>query len=67
MSWFLKAADKDEASKFATLSTDLSAAVDKLFGNVLWHPTARMRLIQFLFHTYGLDPVAKSHQSKVRT
>jgi len=59
-SWLLKAADKDEASKFATLSTDLSAVVDKLFSNVLWHPTARMRLIQFLFHTYGIDPVAKA-------
>jgi len=30
----------------------------------LWHPTARMRLIQFLFHTYGVDEVAAEIKAK---
>jgi hypothetical protein len=57
-SWLLKAWDRDEASKLGLLSADLTAAVNKLFSRTLWHPTSRMRLIQFLFHTYGVDKVA---------
>jgi transcriptional regulator with XRE-family HTH domain len=38
--------------------------VDNLFSKTLWHPTARMRLIQFLFHTYGVDEVAKAIKVK---
>jgi transcriptional regulator with XRE-family HTH domain len=57
-SWLLKAWDRDEASKFALLPTDLQSVVNKLFSRTLWHPTARMRLIQFLFHKYGVDEVA---------
>lgn len=64
MSWLLKAADKNEASKFATLPTDLSAVVEKLFSQILWHPTARMRLIQYLFHSYGVDAVASAIQTR---
>jgi hypothetical protein len=30
----------------------------------LWHPTSRMRLIQFLFHTYGVKEVAKAIQHR---
>jgi len=63
-SWLLKAWDRDEASKFTLLSTELAAVVNKLFSRTLWHPTARMRLIQFLFHTYGVDEVAKAIKAK---
>ncbi len=66
-SWLLKAWDRDEASKFGLLSTDLNAVVNKLFSRTLWHPTARMRLIQFLFHTYGVDEVAKEIKAKKDT
>lgn len=62
--WLLKAWHRDEASRFALLSTELTAVVNKLFGRTLWHPTSRMRLIQFLFHTYGVDEVAKAIQAK---
>ncbi|HLJ35009.1 MAG TPA: helix-turn-helix domain-containing protein [Ktedonobacteraceae bacterium] len=58
--WLLKASRKEEAFKFALLSTDLHAVVEKLFSRTLWHPTSRMRLIQYLFHTYGIDEVAKA-------
>src|SRR6266480_72107 len=63
-SWLLKAWDRDEASKFSLLSTDLTTVVNKLFSRTLWHPTARMRLIQFLFHTYGVDEVAAAIKAK---
>ncbi|MBV9689709.1 MAG: hypothetical protein JO202_08345 [Ktedonobacteraceae bacterium] len=62
--WLLKAPDKNEASKIARVSTELSAVVDKLFSGLLWHPTARMRLIQFLFHTYGIDEVDKAIKAR---
>jgi len=59
--WLTQAPDRNEASKLATVSTDLSSIVGKLLsGDVLWHPTARMRLIQFLFHTYGVKDVAEA-------
>ncbi len=57
-SWIVEAWDRDEASKFALLPAHLPAVVEKLFSRTLWHPTARMRLIQFLFHTYGVKEVA---------
>ncbi len=63
-SWLLRARHRDEASKFALLPTDLTSVVDKLFSRTLWHPTARMRLIQFLFHTYGIDEVATAIKEK---
>ncbi len=66
-SWILKAWDRDEASKFALISTELGDVVQKLFSRTLWHPTARMRLIQFLFHTYGVDDVAKAIKAKKDT
>jgi 8-oxo-dGTP pyrophosphatase MutT (NUDIX family) len=63
--WLVKAPDKNEASKLATVPIDLSPVVEKLFSsNVLWHPTSRMRLVQFLFHTYGVDEVAKAIKAK---
>ena len=62
--WLLRAWHRDEASWFASLSTEPSAVVDKLFNKTLWHPTARMRLIQFLFHTYGVDEVAAAIKAK---
>lgn len=63
-SWLLKAWDRDEASKFALLSTDLHTVVNKLFSRTLWHPSSRMRLIQFLFHAYGVDAVAEAIREK---
>ncbi len=65
--WLLKAWDRDEASKFALISTELGDVVHKLFSRTLWHPTARMRLVQFLFHTYGIDEVAKAIKVKKDT
>lgn len=58
--WKLRAWHGDEAANFALLSTDLHAVVEKLFSRTLWHPTSRMRLIQYLFHTYGIDEVEKA-------
>ncbi len=63
-SWIVEAWDRDEASKFALLPAHLPAVVEKLFSRTLWHPTARMRLIQFLFHTYGVREVASALQAK---
>jgi transcriptional regulator with XRE-family HTH domain/8-oxo-dGTP pyrophosphatase MutT (NUDIX family) len=57
--WLVQAPDKNEASKLAAVPTDLSSIVEKMFSSdMLWHPTSRMRLIQYLFHTYGVDEVA---------
>jgi transcriptional regulator with XRE-family HTH domain len=55
--WLLRAKHREEASKFALLPADLNAIIDKLFTRTLWHPTSRMRLIQFLFYQYGIDEV----------
>jgi transcriptional regulator with XRE-family HTH domain len=63
-SWLVEAWDRDEASKFALLPADLPSVVEKLFSRTLWHPTARMRLIQFLFHTYGVKAVASVLKTK---
>lgn len=63
-SWLVEAWDRDEASKFALLPADLPSVVEKLFSRTLWHPTARMRLIQFLFHTYGVKAVASALKTK---
>lgn len=63
--WLLQAPDRNEASKFATISTDPSVVLQKLFSSdVLWHPTARMRLIQFLFHTYGVKEVTSALKAR---
>jgi transcriptional regulator with XRE-family HTH domain len=63
-SWLLKAWDRDEASKLGLLPADLTTVVNKLFSRTLWHPTSKMRLIQFLFHIYGVDKVAAEIQAK---
>lgn len=57
-SWLVEAWDRDEASKFDLLPAHLSTVAEKLFSRTLWHPSARMRLVQFLFHTYGVKEVA---------
>jgi transcriptional regulator with XRE-family HTH domain len=62
--WVVEAWDRDEASKFALLPAHLPTVVEKLFSRTLWHPTARMRLIQFLFHTYGVKAVASAIKAK---
>ncbi len=62
--WLVEAWDRDEASKFDLLPADLPAVVEKLYSRTLWHPTARMRLIQFLFHTYGVKAVASALKAK---
>jgi hypothetical protein len=33
-------------------------------SDILWRPTARMRLIQYLFHTYGVKGVASALKAK---
>jgi transcriptional regulator with XRE-family HTH domain len=63
-SWIAEAWDRDEASKFALLPVHLPTVVEKLFSRTLWHPTARMRLIQFLFHTYGVKEVASAVKAR---
>lgn len=65
--WLLKAWHRDEASNFALVSTGLEAVIEKLFSRTLWHPTSRMRLIQFLFHTYGIDAVVDAFKEKTAT
>ena len=62
--WMLKARHREEASKIAFLSTELPDIVYRLFMKTLWHPTSRMRLIQLLFHIYGIDEVARSIKAK---
>ena len=62
--WMVSARHRDEASRVSSISTDLSEVVDKLFSRTLWHPTSRMRLIQFLFHTYGVQEVAKAIKAR---
>lgn len=58
--WLVKAPDKNEASRLATVPADPLAVTDKLFHSTsLWHPTSRMRLLQYLFHVHGVDEVAK--------
>jgi hypothetical protein len=62
--WMLSAKHRDEASRINSISTDLSEVVDRLFSRTLWHPTSRMRLIQFLFHQYGVKAVASALKAK---
>lgn len=62
--WLLRARHRDEASKSGLVSTKLTDVVNKLFTRTLWHPSARMRLIQFLFNTYGIDGVSKAIKEK---
>jgi hypothetical protein len=63
-SWLVEAWDRDEASKFALLPAYLTAVAEKRFSRTLWHPTARMRLVQFLFHTYGVKEVASALKAR---
>ncbi len=58
--WLLHAWDKSEAAKFALVSTDMEAVIDKMFDGTLWHPTSRMRMIQYLFHRFGVEAVSKA-------
>ncbi|HLI68380.1 MAG TPA: helix-turn-helix transcriptional regulator [Ktedonobacteraceae bacterium] len=62
--WLLKAAHREEASRLATISTDLESVIDKIFSKTLWHPTSRMRLAQFLFHRYGIDAVSQAIKAR---
>lgn len=63
--WLVQAPDRNEASKLATVPLDLTSVVDKMFASgILWHPTSRMRLIQLLLHTYGVNDVAKAIKAK---
>lgn len=62
--WLLRARHREEASRFATIPNDLASVIDKLTSRTLWHPTSRMRLTQFLLHTYGIDAVVKTFKKK---
>lgn len=57
--WIVRARHRDEASRVNSISTDLSEVLKQFYSQTRWHPTSRMRLIQYLFHTYGIDEVAK--------
>ena len=63
-SWLTEAWDRDESSKFEVLPATLPTVIEKLLSRTLWHPTARMRLIQFLFHTYGVKQVAAALKAR---
>lgn len=65
--WLLKAPHREEAGNLVTLSADLNCVVEKLCSKTLWHPTSRMRLIQFLFHTYGIDAVTDAFKERTAT
>jgi hypothetical protein len=62
--WMVSARHRDEASRVNSVSTDLPEVVDTLFSRTLWHPTSRMRLIQTLFHLYGVQEVAKAIKAR---
>lgn len=62
---WMVAQHRDEASSISSISTDLSAIVDRLFHRTRWHPTSRMRLIQFLFHQYGVQAVTEAIETKL--
>ncbi|MDQ2886192.1 MAG: hypothetical protein M3Y39_08905 [Chloroflexota bacterium] len=62
--WLLRARHREEASRFDTISTELTRVIDKALSRTRWHPTSRMRLLQFLFHTYGIDATAKAMKEK---
>jgi hypothetical protein len=61
-SWLLRARDREEASRFATIPADLNSVLDVLMSERLWHPTSRMRLIQFLFQRYSVKEVVHTLQ-----
>jgi len=63
--WLLEAGDRDEASRFDLLSADLPSVVEKLFSKTLWHPSARMRIIQLLFQRHGVKEVASALKRRV--
>ena len=65
--WLLRARHREEASRLALLPANLNSVVEKLMSKTVWHPTSRMRLIQFLFHTYGIEQVAKAIKAKRET
>ncbi len=60
VNWMLRAWHRDEAANFATLSTDLHVVIEALLSKMAWHPTARMRMLQFLFACYGIDAVERA-------
>lgn len=65
--WLVSARHREEASRLNSISTNLSEVVDRLFSRALWHPTSRMRLIQFLFHQYGVQAVTKAIKERGRS
>lgn len=62
--WMGSARHRDEASRITSVSIHLSEVVDRLFSETLWHPTSRMRLIQFLFCQYGVKEVVRAIQAR---
>ncbi len=62
--WMISARHRDEASKVGSISVNLSEVVDRLHSRTLWHPTSRMRLLQFLFHRYGVKDVASALKTR---
>ncbi len=66
-SWILKARHREEASRLTTIPANLESVLEKLLSRIQWHPTSRMRLLQFLFHTYGIDAVTQAMKIKQKT
>ena len=62
--WMVSARHRDEASRVSSVPTGLSEIVDRLFSRALWHPTSRMRLIQFLFYQYSVQEVTRAVKAK---
>ncbi len=62
--WLLKARHREEASRLMLLPAELTSVIEKLMSQTLWHPTSRMRLLQFLFHTYGIEAVVEVIKEK---
>ncbi|WP_052890223.1 hypothetical protein [Thermogemmatispora carboxidivorans] len=60
----MHAADRGEAAQLSTFPLTLEAALRELASGRRWRSTARMRLLQVLFHLYGVDEVqrALAHQ-----
>lgn len=48
------ARDKDEAALIDFIPLELDRTVELLLTHRVWHPSSRMRLVQTLFHYYGI-------------
>lgn len=54
-SWRLTAPDKHELSQSQIVAVELKELVQVFLDKRQWHPSARMRILQILFGTFGVD------------